>query len=216
MGLVVMNDALRVGTRESLDQFREIGMRLMMVTGDHAETANGSARSIAIDEVVADALPVEKFAIVQKLKGEGRVVAMCGDGVNDAPALVAADVGIALGERNRGGDWNCWCDVGAVRFPRAGASASTEPHGGANDPPQFDSRVRIQRSRHSHRGGGIDSFRRRHHHFRLVHVRHEHWLAGGCAKFLGIGPAISVGPASRAGSTSAAHLGEIPVAIHSA
>jgi P-type Cu+ transporter len=97
VGLVVMNDPLRVGTRAALDQLRSAGMRLVLLTGDHAETANGLARNIAISEVVADALPVEKFAVVQKFKGEGRVVAMCGDGVNDAPALVAADVGIALG-----------------------------------------------------------------------------------------------------------------------
>src|SRR5262249_51507314 len=84
-------------TRAALDELRVAGMRLVMLTGDHAETANGLARSIALNEVVADALPVEKFAVVQKIRGEGRVVAMCGDGVNDAPALVAADVGIALG-----------------------------------------------------------------------------------------------------------------------
>jgi Cu+-exporting ATPase len=70
---------------------------LLLLTGDHADTAHGVGRVIGLGEVVADALPVEKFATVQKLKGEGRVVAMCGDGINDAPALVAADVGISLG-----------------------------------------------------------------------------------------------------------------------
>ena len=101
IGVVVMNDPLRPNTRAAVDQLRGAGLRLALVTGDHAETAQGVAASLEIDEVIADTLPAEKFAVVQKLKGEGRVVAMCGDGVNDAPALVAADVGIAVGTGTR-------------------------------------------------------------------------------------------------------------------
>src|SRR5262249_4272442 len=72
-------------------------LRVILVTGDHADTARGVARVVGIEEVVADTLPAEKYAAVQKLKNEGRVVAMVGDGVNDGPALAAADVGIAVG-----------------------------------------------------------------------------------------------------------------------
>jgi Cu+-exporting ATPase len=97
IGLIVLSDPLRAGARAGVARLAGAGMRLAVVTGDHADTAGGIARSVGIEEVVADALPAEKYALVLKLKGEGRVVAMCGDGVNDAPALAAADAGIAVG-----------------------------------------------------------------------------------------------------------------------
>ena len=100
-GLIVFNDPLRLGARGAVEGLRAAGLKLLLATGDHAETAHGVAQAVGITDVVADALPVEKFAIVQKLKGEGRVVAMCGDGINDAPALVAADVGVALASGTR-------------------------------------------------------------------------------------------------------------------
>jgi P-type Cu+ transporter len=101
VGVVVMNDQLRATSHAAVEQLRGAGLRLALVTGDHLETGQGVAAAVGIDEVIADTLPAEKFAVVQKLKGEGRVVAMCGDGVNDAPALVAADVGIAVGTGTR-------------------------------------------------------------------------------------------------------------------
>lgn len=97
VGLIVMDDPLRPGAQEAIGRLSAAGLRLVLVTGDHPDTAAGVARSVGIVEIVADTLPAEKFAVVQKLKGEGRVVAICGDGVNDTPALVAADVGIAVG-----------------------------------------------------------------------------------------------------------------------
>jgi Cu+-exporting ATPase len=96
IGLIVMSDPLRAGAREGVGRLAAAGLRLAVVTGDHADSAGGIARLVGITEVVADTLPAEKYAVVLKLKGEGRVVAMCGDGVNDAPALAAADVGIAV------------------------------------------------------------------------------------------------------------------------
>lgn len=73
------------------------GIRIVMLTGDNKTTAEAVARQLGIDEVEADVLPDAKSAVVSRLKAEGRVVAMAGDGVNDAPALAAADVGIAMG-----------------------------------------------------------------------------------------------------------------------
>ncbi len=97
LGLIVMNDPLRPGTAEAIGRLRNEGLRIVLVTGDHAETAQGVAATVGIDDVVAEASPIQKVALVQKHKGDGHIVAMCGDGVNDAPALVAADIGIALG-----------------------------------------------------------------------------------------------------------------------
>ena len=97
IGVVVMNDQLRASSRAAVENLKAEGIQLTLVTGDHAETAEGVASAVGIDNVIADTLPVEKYAVVQKFKSEGRIVAMCGDGINDAPALVAADVGIAMG-----------------------------------------------------------------------------------------------------------------------
>lgn len=97
VGLIVTNDPIRSSSREAVERLRAAGLRLILVTGDHVETAKSVAGALAIEEVVADTLPAEKYAMVQRLKNEGWVVAVCGEGVNDAPALAAADVGVAMG-----------------------------------------------------------------------------------------------------------------------
>jgi Cu+-exporting ATPase len=81
----------------ALDALRSEGVRVVMLTGDNRTTAQAVASKLGITEVEADVLPDQKRAIVRRLKSEGRVVAMAGDGVNDAPALAEADVGIAMG-----------------------------------------------------------------------------------------------------------------------
>ena len=96
-GLIAISDRIKETTPEALEALRKAGLRLVMLTGDNRRTAAAVARSLGIDEVEAEVLPEDKARIVQRLKAEGRVVAMAGDGVNDAPALAAADVGIAMG-----------------------------------------------------------------------------------------------------------------------
>ena len=96
-GIFAIADAVKQATPAALKALREDGVRIVMLTGDNRTTAEAVARQLGIPEVEAEVLPEQKSAIVAKLKAQGRVVAMAGDGVNDAPALAAADVGIAMG-----------------------------------------------------------------------------------------------------------------------
>jgi Cu+-exporting ATPase len=96
-GFVGISDPLKSTTADAMAALRGAGIRVVMLTGDGRTTAEAVARRIGIDEVIADVLPQDKVAVVQRLKKEGRVVAMAGDGVNDAPALAAADVSISMG-----------------------------------------------------------------------------------------------------------------------
>ncbi|TNE41776.1 MAG: heavy metal translocating P-type ATPase [Sphingomonadales bacterium] len=96
-GIIAITDPIKQTTPEALAALRRDGLRIVMLTGDSRTTAKAVARALAIDEVEAEVLPDRKSAVVNRLRAEGRVVAMAGDGVNDAPALAAADVGIAMG-----------------------------------------------------------------------------------------------------------------------
>lgn len=96
-GLIGIADPIKASTPEALRALRAEGIRVVMMTGDNRTTALAVARRIGIDEVEAEVLPEDKAAVVNRLRSEGRSVAMAGDGVNDAPALAAAEVGIAMG-----------------------------------------------------------------------------------------------------------------------
>jgi P-type Cu+ transporter len=96
-GLVGVADPLKSSTPEAVRGLRDAGIRIIMLTGDNRTTAEAIAKRLGVDEVLADVLPDQKAEIIQRLQAEGRVVAMAGDGVNDAPALAQARVGIAMG-----------------------------------------------------------------------------------------------------------------------
>ena len=96
-GVIAVADPIKPTTRSALDALRADGIHVVMLTGDNRTTAETVARQLGIDDVHADVLPGDKHRIVRELKAAGKVVAMAGDGVNDAPALAAADVGIAMG-----------------------------------------------------------------------------------------------------------------------
>jgi Cu+-exporting ATPase len=96
-GFVGIADPIKDSTPQAISALRQEGIRVVMLTGDGRTTAQAVGRQLGIDEVIAEVLPQDKSSVVERLKAEGRVVAMAGDGVNDAPALAAADVGIAMG-----------------------------------------------------------------------------------------------------------------------
>ena len=96
-GLIAVSDPIKKTTAEALTILREAGMTVIMATGDGATTAKSVAGKLGINEVYGEVKPQDKLALVERLQKEGRVVAMAGDGINDAPALAKADVGIAMG-----------------------------------------------------------------------------------------------------------------------
>jgi Cu2+-exporting ATPase len=96
-GIVAMEDEIRPESKETVDSLHALGVRVAMITGDSQAAAASVARRLGIDEVAAQVLPADKAAAVTRFQDGGRKVAMVGDGVNDAPALATADVGIAIG-----------------------------------------------------------------------------------------------------------------------
>jgi len=96
-GLIAVADPIKSTTPDAIAALKEAGIRVVMLTGDNATTAKAVAAKLGIAEVEAEVLPEDKSKVVQRIRAEGRIVAMAGDGVNDAPALAAAEVGVAMG-----------------------------------------------------------------------------------------------------------------------
>jgi Cu2+-exporting ATPase len=97
LGALAVEDVIRPESREAVEKLHRLGMRVAMITGDSKAVAESVARRIGIDEVAAEVLPADKASAIEHFQGGGKRVAMVGDGVNDAPALATADVGIAIG-----------------------------------------------------------------------------------------------------------------------
>jgi Cu+-exporting ATPase len=95
--LLVVSDTVKPSSRAAIEQLRGLGLRPVLLSGDNEATARAVAAEVGIEEAIAEVLPAEKAAVVGRLQSEGRIVAMVGDGVNDAPALAQADLGLAIG-----------------------------------------------------------------------------------------------------------------------
>ena len=97
IGLFAIADVVKPTSKQAIEQLKKMNLEVIMLTGDHEKTAQGIAQGLHLDKVVAQVLPADKEKVVTQLKNEGKKVAMVGDGINDAVALVSADVGIAIG-----------------------------------------------------------------------------------------------------------------------
>jgi Cu+-exporting ATPase len=97
LGVIAIADTVKPDARETVAQLKQMGIEVWMMTGDNEHTASAVAAEIGIEHVMAGVLPADKSNKVEALRNDGRVVAMVGDGINDAPALAAADIGIAMG-----------------------------------------------------------------------------------------------------------------------
>jgi P-type Cu+ transporter len=97
VAVLVVADTVKPSSAEAVDSLKQLGLRPVLLTGDNETTARAVAAEVGIDEVIAEVLPSDKVDVVRRLQSEGRVVAMVGDGVNDAPALAQADLGLSIG-----------------------------------------------------------------------------------------------------------------------
>ena len=151
--LVGVADPIKETTPDAIAALHEEGLRIVMLTGDNRTTAEAVAKRLNLDDVRADVLPAQKREVIQQLQREGRVVAMAGDGVNDAPALAEAAVGIAMGTGTDVAIESAGDDARQRRPARDRSRASPQPRDDAEYSAEPVPRVCLQRGRRPGRSG---------------------------------------------------------------
>ena len=151
-GMIAIADPIKASAQSALAALRGDGLRIVMLTGDNVSTARAVAKQLGIDEIEAGVLPERKSDVVQRLRNEGRRVAMVGDGINDAPALAAADIGIAMGGGTDVAIESAGGDIVDRRSLRPGARPAAVGRDHAKHPPEPHLRVSLQRRRRADRG----------------------------------------------------------------
>ena len=151
-GLIGIADPVKPSTAQALQDLKAAGLRLVMLTGDSRTTAEAVARSLGIENFEAEVLPERKSEVIKRLQKEGRIVAMAGDGINDAPALAQADVGHRDGHRHRRRHGKRRRDPGKRRSRRHRAGAQTEPGDHAQHPAEPVFRISLQLAGRAGRG----------------------------------------------------------------
>ena len=145
-GVIAIADPIKATTADAVRALKDAGVRVVMLTGDNRTTAEAVARKLGIAEIEAEVLPQDKGKVVERLRKQGRVVAMAGDGVNDAPALAAADVGIAMGTGHRCRDRERGRHAAQRRPPRHRRRAPAVAGDDAQHPAEPVLRLHLQRA----------------------------------------------------------------------
>ena len=144
-GILAVADPVKASTAEAIRLLRADGLEIVMLTGDNAVTARAVAATLGIDEVIAGVMPDQKRDVVRRLQQDGRVVAMAGDGVNDAPALAEAAVGIAMGTGTDVAIESAGITLDQGRPARHRAGQAAEPRDDEEYPAEPVPGVRLQR-----------------------------------------------------------------------
>jgi Cu+-exporting ATPase len=159
-GLIAVADPIKSTTVDAVKQLHALGLRVIMMTGDNDRTARAVAARLGIDEVQAGVEPKDKHARVLELKKQGRVVAMAGDGINDAPALASADVGIAMGTGTDVAIESAGITLVKGDLRGIAKAIGAEPKRDAQHPAKPFLRLHLQRARRANSGGAALSFLR--------------------------------------------------------